>query len=136
MQKDHSGVSSLIINGKQTVVQRNIKHQFESVFTNEDLSNIPMMTSDGTTQMPSISFSAHEIQLLLENIVLGKAPGPDCLTTYIFKHCTFKIASIFRCFLHSLLILAHFQKIGLLPILHQFIRKAVEAYHLIIDQYL
>ena len=42
------------------------------------------MTSDATPQMPSISFSAHGIQLLL---VLGKDPGPDGLTTYIFKHC-------------------------------------------------
>ena len=45
------------------------------------------MTSDAIPQMPSISFSAHGIQLLLENLVLGTAPGPDGLTTYIFKHC-------------------------------------------------
>ena len=44
------------------------------------------MTSDATPQMPSISLSADGIQLLLENLVLGKA-GPDGLTTYIFKHC-------------------------------------------------
>ena len=37
------------------------------------------MTSDATPQMPSISFSAHGI---LENLELGKAPGPDVLTTY------------------------------------------------------
>ena len=35
------------------------------------------MTSDATPQMPSISFSAHGI---LENLVVGKAPGPDGLT--------------------------------------------------------
>ena len=84
------------------------------------------MTSDATPQMPSISFSAHGI---LENQVLGKAPGPDVLTTYIFKHCTYEIAPILQMLLHSLLILAHFHNIGLLSILHQFIRKAVEAYH-------
>ena len=60
---------------------RILNNQFESLFTNEDLSNIPIMTFDATPQMPSISFSAHEIQLLLENLVLGKAPGPDGLTT-------------------------------------------------------
>ena len=82
------------------------------------------MTSDATLQMPSISFSAHGIQLLL----VQKAPGPDGLTTYVFKHCTSEIAPILQMLLHSLLILAHFQKICLLPILNQFIRKAVEAY--------
>ena len=44
----------------------------------------------------AISFSTHEIQLLLETLVLGKAPGPDGLTTYIFKHCTFEIAPILQ----------------------------------------
>ena len=51
------------------------------------------MTSNATPQMHSISFSAHGI---LENLVLGKAPGPDGLTTYIFKHCTFEIAPIIQ----------------------------------------
>ena len=55
---------------------RILSKQFESVFTNEDLSNISIMTFNATSQMPSISFSAHGIQLLLENLLLGKAPGP------------------------------------------------------------
>ena len=47
-------------------------------------------------QTPSISFSAHGIQLLLENLVLGKAPGPDGLITYIFKHCASEIVPILQ----------------------------------------
>ena len=54
------------------------------------------MTSDATPIMPSISFFAHGIQLLLENLVLGKAPGPDDLTTYVFKHRVSKIAPILQ----------------------------------------
>ena len=56
------------------------------------------MTPDATPQMPSISFSAHGIQLLLENLVLaiGKAPGPRGLITYIFKHCASEIAPILQ----------------------------------------
>ena len=61
--------------------------------------------------------------------MLGKAPGPDDLTTYIVKHRASKIAPILQMDLRSLLILAHFQKIGLLPILHQFIRKAKNIQH-------
>ena len=56
---------------KQTVVQRTkariLNNQFESVFTNKGLSNIPIMTSNATPQMPSISFSAHGIQENLAN---------------------------------------------------------------------
>ena len=53
------------------------------------------MTSDATPQMPSISFSAHGIQLLSENLV-QKAPGLDGLTAYIFKHCASEIAPILQ----------------------------------------
>ena len=65
--------------------------------------------------------------LPIENLVLGKAPGLDGLTTYIFKHCASEIAPILQMLFTQSLILAHFQKISLLPILHQFISKAVEA---------
>ena len=44
------------------------------------------MTSDATPLMRSISFSAHVIQLLLENLVLGKAPGPEGLATYVQRN--------------------------------------------------
>ena len=46
--------------------------------------------------MSNILFSAHGNQLLLENIVPGKAPGPDALPTYIFKYCASKIAPILQ----------------------------------------
>ena len=46
--------------------------------------------------MSSISFSAHGIQLLLENLVPGKVPGCDGLPTYIFKYCASEIAPIFQ----------------------------------------
>ena len=36
------------------------------------------------------------IQLLLENLVPGKAPGPDGLPTYIFKYCASEIAPILQ----------------------------------------
>ena len=46
--------------------------------------------------MSNISFSAHGIQLLLENLVPGKAPGPNGLPTYIFKYCASEIAPILQ----------------------------------------
>ena len=40
----------------------------------------------------TLLFSVHEIRLLLENLVLGNAPGPDGLSTYILKHCASEIS--------------------------------------------
>ena len=61
-----------IVNGETNICVKDkariLNNQFESVFTNEDLSNIPIMTSDATPQMPSILLSAHGIQLLLEDL--------------------------------------------------------------------
>ena len=97
IRKDHSGVLSLIVNDETNSCAKDkariSNNQFESVFTNEDLSNISIMTSNATPQMPSISFSAHGI---LENLVLEKALGPDVLNIYIFKHCASKIAPILQ----------------------------------------
>ena len=46
IRKDHSGVSSLIVNGETNSCAndktRILNNQSESVFTNEDLSNISM----------------------------------------------------------------------------------------------
>ena len=46
--------------------------------------------------LASISFSAHGIQLLLETLVLGKAAGPDGLSTYICKYCASEIVPILQ----------------------------------------
>ena len=55
---DHSGVSSLTVNGITSGCAKDkaklLNHQFQSVFTNEDLSNIPTMTSTCFPQMSII----------------------------------------------------------------------------------
>ena len=62
----------------------------------ENILNIPKLPLTVFPPMPNISFSAHGIQLLLENLVPGKAPGPDGLSTYIFKYCASEIAPILQ----------------------------------------
>ena len=99
-RKEHSGISTLVVNGKATSCAKDkakiLNNQFQSVFSKEDLSNIPKMNSTEIPQMPNISFSTRGIQLHLESLVPGKAPGPDGLPTYIFKHCSSEIAPIFQ----------------------------------------
>ena len=99
-RKEHSGISILVVNGKATSCAKDkakiLNNQFQSVFSKEDLSNIPKMNSTEIPQMPNISFSTRGIQLHLESLVPGKAPGPDGLPTYISKHCSSKIAPILQ----------------------------------------
>ena len=117
---------------------RILNNQFESVFTNEDLSSIPIMTFDSIPQclvFHSLISLPMEFNYFLENH-LGRLLALTASPLIFSNTVPPKLLLFSRCFLHSHLILEHFQKIGLLPILNQFIRKAVEAYHLIIDQYL
>ena len=108
LQKDHSGVSPLIVNGKissSTMDKAKIlNNQFQSIFTKENLLNIPNLP---LTDFPPMSNISHFIfyswnSLLLENLVSGKAPGPDGLPTYIFKYCASEIAPIFQVHTQSL----------------------------------
>ena len=91
------------------------------------------MTSDATPQMPSISFSTHGIQLLL----VRKAPGPDGLTTYVFKHCISEIASILQMLFTQSLNTGTLPEDWLTANITPIYKKGSRSiYHLIIDQYL
>ena len=87
LRKDHSGVSLRTVSGKTSSSAKDkakiLNNQFQFVFTKENLLNIPKLPLTVFLPMSNISFSAHGIQLLLENLVLGKAPGPDGLPTYL-----------------------------------------------------
>ena len=86
IQKDHSGVSSLIVNGETNSCAKDkariLNNQFELVFTNEGLSNISTMTSDATPQMPSISFSAHACNCNAINITPACTVYPSFIVAY------------------------------------------------------
>ena len=118
LQKDHSGVSPLTVNGKTSSTAKDkakiLNNQFQSVFTKENLLNIPKLPLTVFPQMSNISFSAHGIQLLLENLVPGKAPGPGGLPTYAFKINTvpLKLLPFSRYHIHNLLALVPFLRIG------------------------
>ena len=66
-RKDHSGVSPLIVNGKTSSSAKDkakiLNNQFQSVFTKENLLNIPKLPLTVFPPMSNISFSTHGIQL-------------------------------------------------------------------------
>ena len=53
-----------------------LNKQFQSVFTDENLSNIPNLGVGNYSTMPGITFSTSGIQCLLNNLDTNKAYGP------------------------------------------------------------
>ena len=71
-----------------------LNNQFYSVFTKENLSNIPKCTGHPYPTMPPISISTVGIQELLKEVDIKKAPGPDNILVWVLKHCATEIAPI------------------------------------------
>ena len=100
-RKDASGVSPLLVNdslvsdsvGKAAA----LSNQFQSVFTREDVSNIPNLNDNNhIAPMPTISFTTAGIQSLLSDIDPNKAQGPDKIAPFILKNCAFEITPILQ----------------------------------------
>ena len=98
-RKEPSGVSTLLIDNQSVSDPKEkaitLSNQFQSVFTREDLSSVPVLEANTCIQaMPSISFNVNGIQNLLSNLDPNKAHGPDEISPYILKSCSAEIAPI------------------------------------------
>jgi len=72
-----------------------LNNQFYSVFTDEDLSDIPECNDDKMNpNVPLITFSEDGIKHQLSTLDTQKAPGPDCIPAYVLHHCAAEIAPI------------------------------------------
>ena len=73
------------------------KH-FESVFTKENLSNVPVMNQSNNLLpgMPDTTFSVTGIQHQLSILDTNKASGPDNISPFILKHCSNEISPILQ----------------------------------------
>ena len=58
---------------------------FSSVFTNEDVTHFPTLSTDPTPSIPPIQIHVDGIYQLLLNIQQHKAPGPDNLPARFLK---------------------------------------------------
>ena len=72
-RKEPSGVSTILIDNQSVSDPKGkaitLSNQFQSVFTREYLSNVPILEANTCIQaMPSISFNVNEIQNLLSNL--------------------------------------------------------------------
>jgi len=127
------GVSTLSSGAKQVTDSFEkaeiLNSQFHSVFTNENLSNIPTPESLHPS-MPDISFFTEGIFKLLCELDVTKSPGPDAIPSIVLRHCAAQFSRSFllnQCQLESSWGLAY-----RLQVLHQFLRRMTGAIHLII----
>ena len=101
LRKDRVGVSPLKVNGKVLDLDGAEKadalnNQFYSVFTNGDLTNLPLADLEPHTSMSDISFSIDGIVNLLQCLDVNKSPGPDGIPPVVLKTCALEFAPILQ----------------------------------------
>ena len=67
--------------------------QFQSVFTQEDCSSVPIQQG-GYPEMAAIDVTVPGVEKLLSDLNVQKAPGPDGLIPKVLKECASSIAPI------------------------------------------
>ena len=71
---------------------------FESVYTQENTKNIPVLNSDPTPDIDNITISEEGVHKLLLNLQPNKASGPDHVPARILKECANELAPILASF--------------------------------------
>ena len=88
-RQDNVGVTPLVINDDVVSDSREkanlLSNYFKSVFTKEDLQNMPPEATSPYADIPPIHFSTAGITKLLQKVNCKKANGPDGIPCYILK---------------------------------------------------
>ena len=98
LRKDNTGVPPLN-KDNQTITEPKEKanllnKHFDSIFTNEDLSNIPECNHSTYPNVPSIVFTTNGIHRQLSSLNVNKASGPDSIPGCILQICATEVAPI------------------------------------------
>ena len=99
-RQDGTGVSPLKGNGQLHPDSRRkaeiLNHQFCSVFTSADATNIPKLSGPPNTEMPKFEITVQGVTKLLEGLNGGKAPRPDELPNLILKNAANEISPFLK----------------------------------------
>ena len=100
-RQDGNGVSPLKENGQLHLDSRRKaeilkNHQFCSVFTSEDNTNIPKLPGPPNTEMPKFEITVQGVTKLLEGLNGGKTSGPDELPNLILKNAANEISPFLK----------------------------------------
>jgi len=106
---------------------------FSSVFTSEDVTHIPTLTTDPTTSMPPIRIHMESVYDLLQNIQQHKASGPDNLPARFVKEVAYEISPIltliFQASLDQGMLPSIWKTAKVVPLL----RRAINQIHITTD---
>jgi len=82
-----------------------LREQFDTAFTDEDLSSIPSLGISPCDSMPNIHISLQGVKKQQENIAVSKACGPDLISARVLNEAASELAhiltEIFQQSLHS-----------------------------------
>ena len=97
-KQDNAGVSTLKSNGDTHINSKSkaeaLNNQFSSVFTKEDVSDIPDKGQSPHPDLPPIKITNHGVEKLLNGIKPHKATGPDEIPGRILKECATQLSPI------------------------------------------
>ena len=98
LKKEEPGIADFEING--SIISDNkskadiLNNQFSSVFTQEDLSNIPDIGYDRIPAIDSLSITTNGVAKQLSLLKTNKASGPDAIPPWFLKEYAAEIAPI------------------------------------------
>ena len=69
-----------------------MNEQFKSVFTKEDLDNLPQIDNSGTPDIPNLNITTEGLIKLLKAVNPNKANGPDNISCRILKEAAESIS--------------------------------------------
>ena len=97
-----------------------LSNYFKSVFTKEDLQNMPPEATSPYADIPPIHFSTAGITKLLQKVDCKKANGPDGIPCYMLKEAAAELAPflqlLFTQWLHTGLVPQAWLKATVVPI--------------------
>ena len=94
------GISALSVAGRTISSAKEkaetLNNQFCSIFTEEDLSNIPDTGRNSVPDLPSLNVTTPGVEKLLQNLKVNKASGPDNIPARVLKECSSTVAPILQ----------------------------------------
>ena len=85
-RRDMTGIAVLKVDGKEITTGREkaeaLSEQYDSIFTNEDLTDIPCLLTPPAPRIKELALDVNGIQKLLKKLDPKKANGPDQISTY------------------------------------------------------
>jgi hypothetical protein len=93
-----SGVGTLMVNDLGILSAKAkaeaLSDQYRSVFTYEDVSNIPQPARNQFPTIDELNFDVHGIDKLLKNINIKKASGPDGIPSQVLRDFSEELAPV------------------------------------------